>query len=152
MDPKRIIFVDKNGTSRAPMAAGIFKDINPGFSGDVLARGIFASFPEPINPKAEAVLTSNGIDIAGYSAKKLDNSEIIEGTVIFTLEESLRGVITERYEASTPENTYGLSSFAGEELEIMNPHAGSLQSYGLCFESMKNVIKKVIDILEEDNE
>ena len=58
---KRVIFAAGSGTSRAPMAAAIMKQMTEGKDIDVLARGVVVLFPEPMNQKTEAVLISNGI-------------------------------------------------------------------------------------------
>ena len=57
----KIIFVAENGTCRAPMAAGILKDMLPGKQIEILPRGLVVLFPEPLNQKAEAVMISNGL-------------------------------------------------------------------------------------------
>ena len=57
---KKLIFVDTNDNCRAPMAEMILKRkflTNPL---TIESRGMVVLFPEPLNPKAEAVLTSNG--------------------------------------------------------------------------------------------
>jgi maltose alpha-D-glucosyltransferase/alpha-amylase len=52
-----------------------------------------------------------------------------------------------RFENTHIENVYVLTDFVGEELEIFNPYGGSLQSYGLCYESLRKSIKKLVKIL-----
>jgi len=43
-----------------------------------------------------------------------------------------------------------LTELVGEELEIMNPYGGTLQSYGLCFETLRQTIKKLVKLLNEN--
>ncbi len=73
----RIIFVDSDDTTRAPMAKVIMKSKFLLASMEICSRGLVVLFPEPMNQKAEAVLISNGydtkkscgcsIDAGGYS-------------------------------------------------------------------------------------
>ena len=57
---KKLIFVDTNDNCRAPMAELILKRkflTNPL---SIESRGLVVLFPEPLTPKAEAVLSNNG--------------------------------------------------------------------------------------------
>lgn len=152
MKYKKIIFLDKNGTARAPMAKSIFNSFRAGFNGEVLARGLVVAFPEPMNPKAQAIIVSDGIDVSGYSSERINNNDITEDTIILTIDENIRDGAINSLENATPENTFEICKIAKEELQIMDPYGGTLQTYGLCYESMKNIIKKVIEVLEGDNE
>ena len=40
--------------------------------------------------------------------------------------------ILEKYENARPEQVHVLTELVGDELEILDPYGGSLQSYGLC--------------------
>ena len=145
----RIIFVAGSGTSRAPMAAAIMERMLEGTGVEVLARGIVVQFPEPLNQKAEAILISNGIQLNGYGAQQISNEDITDTTIIFTMEETQRLRLMEDYERATEENTFVLSRFVGDELEILDPYGAPLQSYGLCYELIKSSVEKAIGLLQE---
>ena len=147
---KRVIFVAGNGITRAPMAAEIFKTLcNEDM--EVLSRGLIVAFPEPLNQKTEAVMISNGITVEHYESKQIQNDEITEDTIVFVMEESKRLKLLEELENATEENTFVLTSFVGEELEIMDPYGGSLQTYGICFEMLKATLMKVVKKLEQNS-
>ncbi len=145
----RIIFVAKSGTSREPMAAGIMNEFVLKKPVEILARGLVVQFPEPMNQKAEAVLISNGIDTEGFTSKQLDIEEVTENTIILTMESGYRDKVLELYPEINPEHVYVLSEFVGDELEILDPYGGALQNYGLCYESLRMTIKKLVKILNE---
>lgn len=145
----KIIFVDKDGTARAPMAAEIFKSYRPDMADRVEARGIFVSFPEPLNQKAEAVLASDGFVLKDFSSARISESDITEGTLLFTLDAACQSALLESVSTANEANSFTLSSYTGEELDVMNPYGGSLQAYGICYESLKNIIKKLIGVMEE---
>lgn len=42
-----------------------------------------------------------------------------------------------------------LTELVGDELEILDPYGGSLQSYGLCYETMRKTIIKLVKLLNE---
>lgn len=144
---ERIIFVARSGTCREPMAMGILKDLSLKYDVEVLARGLVVSFPEPMNGKAEAVLISNGITLENFTSAQLTNEDITEGTLIFTMEESQRQKVLDQYENTHVENVYVLTDFVGDELEILDPYGGTLTAYGLCYETLRKSIKKLIHIL-----
>lgn len=144
---KRIIFVGRSGTCREPMAKGILEDMAIRPDVEVLARGLVVSFPEPMNGKAEAILISNGITLENFTSAPLRNEDITENTLIFTMEQSQRKKVLENFENTHVENVYVLTDFVMDELEIIDPYGGSLQSYGLCYETLRKSIKKLVKIL-----
>lgn len=148
---KKIIFVDKSGVSRAPMAAGLFSTMCPDKNIEIIVRGIVVQFPEPMNPKVEAVLRGNDIVLEEYTSKQLTVQDITADTLIFAMEEKQKDLIINNYEGATESNTFLLSTYVGEELEIIDPYGGSLQAYGLCFESIKSVIQKLIEKIGGEN-
>lgn len=144
---ERIIFVGRFGTCRAPMAMGIFNEIGLKYEVEVLARGLVVSFSEPMNGKAEAVLISNGIHLEDFTSRQLTNADITENTLILTMDQKQRRKVLDNYRNTHIENVYVLTDFVGEQLEIIDPYGGPLQSYGLCYETLRKSIKKLIKIL-----
>lgn len=146
----RIIFADGDGLSRAPMAAALFKKLYGRKDIEALARGINVAFEEPLNPKADAVMIGNDIETEGYMSRPLMNYEITDRTLLFTMEDRDREAILERFESAGQENVRILSEYVGDELEIMDPYGGTLQSYGLCFELLRTTIEKLIVMINDD--
>ena len=144
---ERIIFVGRSGTCREPMAMGILKDLWLKEDVEILARGLVVSFPEPMNGKAEAVLISNGINLEDFVSQQLCNEDITENTLILTMERKQKQKVFDNFENTHVENVYTLTDFVGDELEILNPYGGNLQSYGLCYESLRKSLKKLVKIL-----
>lgn len=144
---ERIIFVARSGTCREPMAMGILQDLSLKYDVEILARGMVVSFPEPMNGKAEAILVSNGITLDDFTSKQLSNEDITESTLVLTMERKQKDKILNNFENAHIENVYALTDFVGDELEILDPYGGSLQSYGLCYESLRKSIKKLVKIL-----
>ncbi len=146
----RVIFVSGHGVCRAPMAAVILrsmlkKDI------EVKARGRNVAFPEPINQKMDAVMKVNGLECDGYEvAVQLQEEDINDSTLVFTFDAKQKEQLIENMEGCTTDNTFVLSVYVGDELDIMNPYGGNLQAYGLCFEMMNNTVTKLAAILNED--
>lgn len=148
----KIIFVAQSGTCREQMAKGIMKDFSLKIPVEIEARGLVVQFPEPINQKAEAVLIGNGIDASDMTSAQLEPDDITDKTLIFVMESVHREKILETFENVSEDQVYVLSSFVGDELEILDPYGGTLQSYGLCYESLRTSIKKMVKILSENFE
>ncbi len=144
----RVIFASGSGTSRAPMATAIFHAFPHSRPIICEARGLIVQFPEPLNQKAEAILISNGIELKDYSSKQLQDSDFSENTLVITMEEQGRQKILSEYDNATEENTRLLNELVGDELEVMDPYGGSVQTYGLCYEILKVSIEKLIKLLE----
>ena len=144
---ERIIFVARSGSCREPMAMGILKDLTLKWEIEILARGLVVSFPEPMNGKAEAVLISNGISLPDFTSTQLKNEEITEHTLVLTMEKAQREKVLSHYENAVPERVHVLTDFVGDELEILDPYGGPLQAYGLCYETLRKSIKKLVKLL-----
>ena len=146
---KKVIFVARSGTCREPMAVGIIRDCFLTEEIEVLARGLVVSFPEPMNQKAEAVLISNGINMSGFTSVQLSEEDITEDTLILTMEAAHRDKVLSRFENAKEDQVFVLTEFVGDELEILDPYGGTLPSYGLCYETLRKTIKKLVKILNE---
>lgn len=146
----RVMFVTGNGTCRAPMAAGILGEYNLKRPVEILARGMVVLFPEPLNQKAEAVMISNGISMEGYTSTQLIEEDFTEDTLVLVMEHAHMEKILEKYESADPENVFVLTELVGDELEIIDPYGGALQAYGLCYETMRKTILKLVNLLNEN--
>lgn len=144
---RKIIFAAENGTCRAPMAAAILKDMGLKREITVEARGLVVLFPEPLNQKAEAVMISNGLPSKGYMSKQLSEEDLEEDTLVLCMEKRQRAKILEMFPNADPLNIQVLTEIVGDELEIINPYGGSLQAYGLCYETLVSSIRKLVTIL-----
>lgn len=147
----RILFVAENGTCRAPMAAGILGEYVLKHPVEIGARGMVVLFPEPLNQKAEAVMISNGINLEGYMSTQLTEEDFTDDTLVLVMEHAQSDKILEKFENADPENVHVLTELVGDELEILDPYGGSLQAYGLCYETMRKTIKKLVTLLNEGN-
>lgn len=145
----KIIFVCDSGTSRAPMAEAILKEYHLKRPMEIESRGIVALFPEPVNQKVEAVLISNGINVENHMSRQLAAEDFSEDTLVIVMEEMQREKVLKDFPEADPENVQVLTQLVGDELEILDPYGGILQSYGLCYETLNKSIKKLVDKLNE---
>ncbi len=145
----KIIFVCDSGTSRAPMAEAILKEYTIRYPLEVESRGLVVLFPEPINQKAEAILISNGIDMSEKMSSQLVGEDLSPDNLLLTFEAAQREKILEQYEEASHANVQVLTELVGDELEIINPYGGTLQSYGLCYETLNKTIQKLVNLINE---
>lgn len=146
---KKIIFANSAGNSRAPMAAELLKECTIKQSIDIQARGIVVLFPEPLNQKAEAVLISNGITLENYMSSQLEEEDFAQDTLVIVMGKSDKQKILDMFANAVPENVQVLTELVGDELEIMDPYGGTLQSYGICYETLSKSIKKLAAMLNQ---
>lgn len=144
---KRVVFVADSGTCREPMAVAILNDIGVKRPIEILARGLVVLFPEPLNQKAEAVMISNGLPTEGYMSSQLTAEDLEGETLALTMEEKQRKKLLEMFENADEKNVRVLTEFVGDELEIVNPYGGTLQMYGLCYETLLTSVRKLANIL-----
>lgn len=148
----RIIFVADSGTCRAPMAAGILQEYSLKHPVEVLVRGLVVLFPEPLNQKAEAVMISNGINMEDFMSTQLTEGDFTEDTLVLVMEQIQREKVLGKYENANSENVYVLTELVGDELEIIDPYGGTLQAYGLCYETLRKTILKLVNLLNENED
>lgn len=146
---KRVVFVADSGTCREPMAVAILNDIGVKRPIEILARGLVVLFPEPLNQKAEAVMISNGLPTEGYMSSQLTAEDLEGETLALTMEEKQRKKLLEMFENADEKNVRVLTEFVGDELEIVNPYGGTLQMYGLCYETLLTSVRKLANILNK---
>ncbi len=146
---KKVVFVAESGTCREPMAVAILEDIGLKRPAEILARGLVVLFPEPLNQKAEAVMISNGLPTEGYMSSPLTAEDLEGDALVLTMEDKQRQKVLELFENANPKNVQVLTEFVGDELEIVNPYGGTLQMYGLCYETLLASIRKLANILNE---
>ena len=72
--------------------------------------------------------------------------------LVLVMEHSQREKILEKYGHADPENVYVLTELVGDELEIIDPYGGTLQAYGLCYETMRKTILKLVNLLNESED
>lgn len=146
----KIIFVCDSGTSRAPMAEAIMKEYTIKYPVEIESKGLVVLFPEPLNQKAEAVLISNGINMSEKMSSQLEEEDLSPDNLLLTFEEAQKEKILEDFEEAAHANVEVLTELVGDELEILNPYGGTLQSYGLCYETLNKTIRKLVNLLNEE--
>lgn len=144
----KITIVGESGTGRSAMAQAIMKEYTFKNAVTIECRGLVVLFPEPMNQKAEAVLISNGINVEEHMSIQLTEDDFSADNLILVMEESQKNKILENYKKA--QNVFVLTQLVGDELEIIDPYGGSLQSYGLCYETLNKSIKKLVDQMNEE--
>ena len=91
----------------------------------------------------------NGINWENFTSTQLEDEDFTDDTLVLTMEHSQLEKIFEKYPSAREENVYVLTELVGDELEILDPYGGSLQSYGLCYETMRKSIIKLVKLLNE---
>lgn len=145
----KIIFVCENGTTRAPMAEAILKEYSLKYPLEIESRGLIVLFAEPLNQKAEAVLISNGINLEEKMSRQIEEKDLQEGHLILVMEAAHKEKILEEYQAVCRADVEVLTELVGDELEILNPYGGTLQAYGLCYETLNKTIQKLVKLINE---
>lgn len=143
----KIIFVCDSGTSRAPMAEAIMKEYTIKYPVEIESKGLVVLFPEPLNQKAEAVLISNGINMSDKMSSQLEEEDLSPDNLLLTFEAAQKEKILEDFEQAAHANVEVLTELVGDELEILNPYGGTLQSYGLCYETLNKTVQKLVNLL-----
>lgn len=146
---EKVIFLDADDTARAPMAAEIMRQqflLSEDLK--ILSRGLVVLFPEPVNPKAEAILVSQGLTAKEHTAKQLAQEEITAKTLILTMEDSQKDRVWSTY--SDAGNVYTLTEYVGAKGDVVPLYGEPLTSYGKCFEVLEILVGGLVTRINED--
>ncbi|MBS6195115.1 MAG: phosphotyrosine protein phosphatase [Clostridiales bacterium] len=147
---KKLIFVDTNDKCRAPMAELILKRkflTNPL---PIESRGMVVLFPEPMNPKAEAVLENNGYPKPSHTAEQLEQEDINGDVLLLTMEDRQKSQIWETYENAP--HVYTLKEYVGETGDIPALDGQPLSVYSQCYTEMELLMRRLVARLNEEEE
>ena len=145
----RLIFVSNSDTALGPMAEAILQNK---FLLDVLeisSKGVIVLFPEPINPKAEAVLVSNGLTMKEHTSVPLLAEDFEERTLILAVNGNVRQKVQNQF-GELADGLQTLAEFTGEEREVSDPYGGELADYGVSFGELDALIAKLVLQLNEE--
>ncbi len=144
----KLIFVSSSDTSTSPMAEAILQ--NRFLLEDILidSKGLVVLFPEPINPKAEAILVRNGMSMKDHMSEPLSETDFDERTLILTMDREQKDRIMTDFE--NPVNVFALTEYINTEEVIEDPYGGALADYGRCFEQLRAMVEAAAQILSEE--
>lgn len=145
----RLIFVSNSDTAVAPMAEAIMRSKYLLDELSITSKGPVVLFPEPINPKAEAVLVSNGLTMKEHMSDPLVREDFNERTLVLAMDKSVRQKVLSEF---IPEgiHVYTLNEYVGVGGEVTNPYGGALSDYGQCFAELEALISKLVVQLNEE--
>ena len=103
--------------------------------------GMVVLFPEPVNPKAEAVMKSAKMTLGNHVAQSFSETEIDRDILVLAVEEEQKEKLITQYGDNG--NIYTLCEFIGETCKVEDPYGGSLQTYGACLEKLSGLIDKL---------
>ncbi|MDY3917450.1 MAG: phosphotyrosine protein phosphatase [Candidatus Limivivens sp.] len=144
----KLIFVSNGDTCRAPMAEAILKSKYLLEELEIESKGLVVLFPEPVNPKTEAVLKANELEMEGHASAELQQSDFQSRNLILTMTRAQEQKIYKEFE--NPVNVHLLTEYVGESGDIQNPIGGSLEDYAESFRNMEEIITKLVIELNEE--
>lgn len=141
----QVIFVCTDNTCRSIMAEAVMNSIRKKHPVKIMSRGLVVLFPEPMNPKAVAILKSYQMEPAKESSEALSREDLTEATLVLTMTEYECEQARELL--GTAENIYAIGDFVGKPGDIEEPHGGTLAEYGACYEYIDFMVKIAAEII-----
>ncbi len=145
----KLIFVSNSDTAMGPMAEAILQSKYLLDELTIMSKGVVVLFPEPINPKAEAVLVSNGLSMKDHMSDPLTKEDFEDRTLILAVDETAKQKAQKEI-APEGREIYALCEYVGEAQDVINPYGGALAEYGQCFAQLEALIKKLVVQLNEE--
>ena len=147
MKYEKIIFVSKDDTYRAPIAAAVMRKCI-GAAARVESRGLVVLFPEPINPKGVTTAISRGYSPTESVSEVLTEKDFNIDTLILVMTEKIKQQIYDNFKNAL--NVYSLKEFAGGQGDIESPFGRSMEEYMESFEQLDEWVKKAAELLKSD--
>ncbi len=144
-ESNKVIFVCSDNTCASNMAEAIFKSILGDVDINVCSRGMVVLFPEPVNPKAVAVLKARELIMESSESEGLTFSDLEGHPLILTMTETQRNRLLESYPGAA--DVFTLREFVGSSGDISLPVGGSLADYGAFYEHMDLLTKMAAEII-----
>ena len=132
----KLIFVDDDDNSRAPMAKIIMRSKYLLGPMEVESRGLVVLFPEPMN------------HVADHVAKQLVQEDIGDDVLILTMEDAQKDKIWENYESA--KNVYTLTEYIRLRGELAPLYGEPLKEYGKCYEILEKLLDGLVVQLNEE--
>ena len=143
-----IIFVSYNDNGRGPMAAELLRHQELIREYDIESRGLIVLFPEPANPKTEAIMKSQKMTLCNHKAKKLEQSDLKNDTLILAMDETVKRKIVTDFEYI--KNVYSLGEYTEDTTKLPSVYGQSLAEYADSYEKVKVLIKKLVNKLNDE--
>lgn len=83
-------------------------------------------------------------------SQQLSPEDFIPGNLVVVMEEAQKQKVLGEFGEGSGADVEVLTDLTGDELEILNPYGGALQSYGLCYETLNKTIKKLVNLINEE--
>ena len=150
MNPKNILIVGTNNTTRTYMAEAVFRRLceERGLEDvEVSSRGIVVLFPEPVNPRAAQAVGDAGYKIREFQAAKLTDADVEDADLILTItsEEKERILADYEEELADTDKVFSISEAAKEPVGIPNPYGKEAEDYAACFVIVRRMCEKCFD-------
>lgn len=140
-----ILFVCTGNTCRSPMAKILLEKMadERGTYVNVKSRGIMANPEDGISRGTYAVLLDEGIDSSFHRAKTLEEADLEEADLVFTMTNSQAISLKARFEAQA----HKIQALGKEDL--VDPFGGNLAIYQKTKEDLKILLGDLLDKIEE---
>ena len=150
MNPKNILIVGTNNTTRSYMAEAVLKRLceEHGLEDVIVSsRGIVVLFPEPVNPRAAQAVGDAGFKLKEFQAVKLTEADVEDADLILTitLEEKERVLADYEDVLRDADKVFTISEAAKEPVGIPNPYGKEPADYATCFITVKRMCEKCFD-------
>lgn len=144
----KLIFVSMGNASRSVMAEQLMKREHMMGPLDIYSAGLVVLFAEPINPLADEVLRSHGLEAPEHVTKALTAETFDERSLILTMDVNHKEKIFETFGAVP--NVYTLTEFIGREGNVMLPYGKGIEAYFECFQSLRDMVHLLAVELNEE--
>ncbi len=143
----KLIFVSTGNTAVSPMAEAILQELFKLEDILIESKGLVVLFPEPINPKAEAVLVSQGLSMKDHMSVAFSKDDFDERTLILAMDDTQKEKIVNDFGDT---NVYTLPEFIGSPDKIPDPYGRGVSEYGQCYEQLKAMVTQLAEKLKQE--
>lgn len=154
-DKKTILFVCTGNSCRSVMAEGLLKKYlkSLGKDADVISAGTAAIEGYPATEPTVEVMTAEGVDISGFSSKRLTAGLIKKADLIFVMQPMHKDEVV-RIDPSAASKTFLLKEYhcarnadGIRDIAVPDPIGRPVGDYKKCLAEIKKEIERIAGLL-----
>lgn len=109
----------------------------------VASRGRVVLFPEPVNPKIQAVAVKRGFSLSWHKALEIKETDFSDTTLILSMDEDNKNRLYQKY--ASAKNIFSLKSYLEKTGDLRPPIGAGIEEYEAVCEELEGLLESLME-------